>query len=51
MNKSFGDTVSDYGGLASVQSENREKGICLDPRKREPIGHRCNRAGAGFFSE
>jgi hypothetical protein len=37
---------------ASSQSENREKGICLDPRKRDAkmaIGR--NRAGAGFFSE
>jgi hypothetical protein len=39
------------GSQASDLLKNREKGICLDPRKREPIGRRCNRAGAGFFSE
>jgi hypothetical protein len=35
-----------------VNQTNREKGICLDPRKRDAkmaIGR--NRAGAGFFSE
>ena len=28
------------GSSASNQSENREKGICLGPREREPFGHR-----------
>ena len=36
---SFGDDVSDAGSIASKSIKHREKGICLGPREREPIGH------------
>ena len=39
------------GAKLPIKLNNREKGICLVLRKQKPIGHRCNRAGAGFFSE
>ena len=36
---SFGDNVSDAEAVLRI-IEHREKGICLGPREREPIGHR-----------